>query len=334
MALVTNFNERIKDLAGSLTPADLDSIEQWMVDGCIDVVDRVKKMLPYKTELFTKNTNLSGGSTSLDLQDIGDILYVENNGKEVRIVDKRFKEKLSNSSSIHYSTSNDPAAYISNGYLNFVPSINTSGALSSIPTTYTISNFNANSSSIANFPDQYVGAVILYAAIKVLKRRVLDKVMPTLDISGLSAPANISGIGNNTVAGFGSAPSYDFTGFSNFETALATLIDTSEDIELATAKISEINIIMQNHLNEFNEANVAYQASVNAKIEDLRAASQEDAHILQKHSSEVQRYSAEVGALIQEYTSDIQAYGTHISTLSSQAQALEVDYNRYFEVDA
>ena len=40
MALIS-FKDRIIDLAGSLGSADDNAIQQWIIDGCYDVMDKV-----------------------------------------------------------------------------------------------------------------------------------------------------------------------------------------------------------------------------------------------------------------------------------------------------
>ena len=41
MAKVVNFKNRITDLAGSLGTADDNAIEQWVLDGCYDIIEHV-----------------------------------------------------------------------------------------------------------------------------------------------------------------------------------------------------------------------------------------------------------------------------------------------------
>ena len=44
MAKVTNFKDRIIDLVGSLGTADDNAIEQWLIDGCYDVISKVENV--------------------------------------------------------------------------------------------------------------------------------------------------------------------------------------------------------------------------------------------------------------------------------------------------
>ena len=65
-----------------------------------------------------------------------------------------------------------------------------------------------------------------------------------------------------------SAPTYDNTIASSEFSDLATLIDTEEDSELAAAKVQEINTLMQNELNEFNQENIEFQATIQKETQE------------------------------------------------------------------
>ena len=43
MAAITNFKDRIVDLAGTLITADDNAITQFVLDGCYDTIDKLKK---------------------------------------------------------------------------------------------------------------------------------------------------------------------------------------------------------------------------------------------------------------------------------------------------
>jgi hypothetical protein len=74
---------------------------------------------------------------------------------------------------------------------------------------------------------------------------------------------------------------------------------------------------MQNALNEFNDANVEYQATLQKDIQDAQYSDSHEARKLQKYSSELQVYQAE----IQKHTTDYQ-------WMVGQYQNLMADYQR------
>lgn len=113
----------------------------------------------------------------------------------------------------------------------------------------------------------------------------------------------------------GTVPTYDNNIADSEFTDLAILIDTEEDVELAAAKIQEINAKIQNELNEFNEENIAFQAII-------KKETQEDTLILQKYQADLAVYQAEVGAQVQEYTQKLQR-GTQQYQLDMQNELNE-----------
>ena len=129
-----------------------------------------------------------------------------------------------------------------------------------------------------------------------------------ISASGLSVPTpvfSVPDITTVTVAAPGTAPSYDEAIADTQFSALASLIDTEEDIELAQAKLGEIQALVQNELNQFNEEQVEYSALLqNAVINAQAAAAEaqtEGSSVLQK---EYQEYTSQ----LQKYTADLQKY--------------------------
>ena len=130
---------------------------------------------------------------------------------------------------------------------------------------------------------------------------------------------------------------------------MATLIDTDEDVELATAKLQEIQALMQNELNEFNQANIAYQQDVQEALQELQVAAgeaqkeadftqqtqiQEYASKLQKYQNEIAAYQADVATEVQEYTQNLQADGAGYQWLQGQYAALKAEYDAAFMIAA
>jgi len=105
--------------------------------------------------------------------------------------------------------------------------------------------------------------------------------------------------------------------FSKWWDIASDMIESEEDIELATAQIQKISTYlqayaqeMQNKLNIFNEENVEYQAELQQAVQEIQSVLQKEGQeytaILQKYSSDVQQYQAEVNTVVQEYTQNYQ----------------------------
>jgi hypothetical protein len=100
---------------------------------------------------------------------------------------------------------------------------------------------------------------------------------------------------------------------------------------------------IKNELNNFNDANVEYQAKLQKDIQDAQLSDANEARKLQKYSSEVQTYSAEVGARVQEwvneewnqnfqkyqqdYSSRLQEYGNDIQSYQNEVGKSVQDFS-------
>jgi hypothetical protein len=63
---------------------------------------------------------------------------------------------------------------------------------------------------------------------------------------------------------------------------------------------------IQNELNKFNQENSAFQADLQVSIQNAQLSSTDDSQAIQKYSSELQAYQADMNTEIQEYTQNFQ----------------------------
>ena len=138
----------------------------------------------------------------------------------------------------------------------------------------------------------------------------------------------------------------DFDGnaieFDQWWSTVTHLIEGEEDLELASATLQKISTYinaysqsMQNRLNEFNDANVEYQAKLQEAIQqaqidaqkaqqqsqiDATDAQQEASLLLQKenqeYASKLQKFSAEVAAYQADVNQEAQKVGSSTATAS------------------
>ena len=160
---------------------------------------------------------------------------------------------------------------------------------------------------------------------------------PTIsDLSISLAVPVVPALTSNSVSFSTIAPVYTPPVTSPSFSTVDTFISTDEDIELAGAKIQEINsqigeyqANIQNQLNVFNDANVEYQAELQKAIQNAQLSQTDDAQTLQKYSAEIQAYQAQIGKEVQEYQqsmegdlrvwqaerqTDLQKYGSDIQS--------------------
>ena len=137
---------------------------------------------------------------------------------------------------------------------------------------------------------------------------------PSISDLSITTPVPIPPVlTDNSVSFSTTAPVYTPPVTSPSFGTVDTFISTDEDVELAGAKIQEINAQIgeyqaniQNQLNVFNDANVEYQAELQKAIQNAQLSQSDDAQALQKYSAEIQSYQAQIGKEIQEYQQNME----------------------------
>ena len=121
MAWTSNFRDQINDLSGSLSPADDDAIQQWILDGCYDVLS--KATLKHGEDEVWKFVAKSGSQTSndIDVDEIRTIAAVVLNGVFATKGKWQLKAKYADSNSIYAATANDPIWYLDDSKLSIYP---------------------------------------------------------------------------------------------------------------------------------------------------------------------------------------------------------------------
>jgi len=191
MAWTGNFKDQIDDLAGTLTVTDDAAIQQWILDGCYDVL--TKAIIKNGPEEVWKFVTKSGSVTTADtdVDEIRTIAGVVRNGVFATKGVWGLKAKYADVNSIYAATSNSPIWYLDNDNLSISPTP-TGGEPANyyyVP-EYAITNWNTSTSSVDNYPSEYYYYAMLYGAIQVLSRRMLDSTtptaLPTLSITAVS----------------------------------------------------------------------------------------------------------------------------------------------------
>ena len=97
---------------------------------------------------------------------------------------------------------------------------------------------------------------------------------------------------------------------------MLTYIETDEDVELATAKASEVALRFKRALDQFNSDMQAYQA--------------ENQGELAYYSAEIQNYSAEINAEVQEQQAKVQTETAKYQWLQDRGASLQAEYTAAF----
>ena len=137
---------------------------------------------------------------------------------------------------------------------------------------------------------------------------------PTISDLSITAIAPVApALTNNSVTFSTTAPVYTPPVASPSFSTVDTFISTDEDVELASAKIQEINAQIgeyqaniQNQLNVFNDANVEYQAELQKAIKNADLSQADDSQLMQKYQADLQSYQAQISKEVQEYQQNME----------------------------
>ena len=304
MAWTGNFKTQIEDLAGTLSASDDAAIQQWIVDGCYDVFNKFTSK--YGEEEIFKFAVSSGNQTSntINVDEIRSILGVVRNGVVAVKGEWRLQARYNDSDSIYAATAGSPVWFLDNGITNKILTIFPAPDGSN-PTRYyylpeySVTSWESSTSSIAHYPSEYYYNVMLYASLQVLQRRLLDISSSAVNLRVV--PPDVPSFEDTSLPSFETAPVYDASALlDGFQTSVTGFIN-DEDVELAQVKLQQFQAEVQNELNNFNDANVEYQASINKAMKEADLDNRDDEKALQLYQAEVSEYQAEVQAEVQDF---------------------------------
>ena len=250
MALLS-FQDRITDLAGSLGTADDNALQQWLIDGCYDVITKVTNIAS-PMEFAIKSSSYSA-SMDVSITDIRDIIQVERDNITCKPLDIRKRHLYENPDSLYLLTDDDPGFYILNNKLTVKPNptADKKAYYTYIP-EYSIDSFTGTS-SINNFPNQYYEHVILYAAIKTLDRQLLDLLTNT-DITAAITAAKDAITKSSEYMDSTGATTTNVVGWLNDEDSeMAGTVMSAVSAELSTSQASatEVKLRMSHDLQSY-----------------------------------------------------------------------------------
>ena len=264
---MANFSTQIQALVGTVTESELDD---WCAEGAKEIIN----ILPPKLkEKCMTETTLNNSSPTMDLDGVGNILYVSrlsaNSGGfriPCRKVPSIYAGLTSDSSSLlYYGTVTDPVYWIQStsdvAILNVYPSPEATQTARVYHVAYPTVDASAVS-TIANFPDEAEHLVVLYAAQKALLNKISElEIPPDAFGDGTALTSDASAIGTGQIG-----VDADFLEFDQWFTALGEMIEDDEDIELASAQIEKINayvntwnIQLQGNLAEMQQYMTLFQ---------------------------------------------------------------------------
>ena len=179
MAWTGDFEEKLVDLLGDNSISDPTAAQRWIVDGCYDVLQ--KAIARYGADEIWKFATKSASQEAnhIDIDEIRTIATVVRNSVNATKGNFILKNQYYDEGSIYYATTNAPVWYIDNSKLSIYPSPTALEPANYyyIP-EYTITNWNTGVSSIDNYPSEYYYYAMLYAAMKLLGRKLDEYELP------------------------------------------------------------------------------------------------------------------------------------------------------------
>ena len=320
MAIVINFKDRITDIAGTLTTTDDSALEQWVLDGCYDVVARVSSV-PGLLERFTKRTTLGSSEVSLAVDDIRTIVGVDREGYPARRIPSSLRKDITLSGSMYYvNEDSDPVWYIHDGVLYVKPTVDGGGAFYEYIPEYTVTDFDhpSNTAKIADFPPDFYLHVLHYAAIQLIEREMRDMnniipesvslpVLPLLPV----APTPI-----DTTATHVALPSFPTfnppalaVDMGSIKPGAMYWLETEEDTELVSSALAIISKEIEIYGRDWEKANKEFEIAKNEYdkevefiLKNSEFAEGKIGRDVAKFKDELTLYSSELTAYAQEVT--------------------------------
>ena len=180
------FDTQILDLVNA-TYSDQTAMDGWATDAVKEITNILPPLLKEKC---TTETTLNHSATTMDMDGVGEILYVnrlsaDSGGSRIpcRKVPSMYGELSNDSNSLYKASVTDPVYWIlSSGdaaILNVIPTPTEAQTAIVYHVGYTSVDVSAHS-TIANFPDEAEYLVVLYTAIKVAESLMISEEDPEL----------------------------------------------------------------------------------------------------------------------------------------------------------
>ena len=174
------FKTQIQDIIGDFD--DDVAINQFLTDGAKELINM---MPPLLKEKCTSETTLNNSETTMDMDGVGEILYVnrlsaDSGGSRIpcRKVPSMYGELSNDSNSLYKASATDPVYWILSSsdatILNVIPTPTANQTAIVYHVAYP-SITGSDDSVIANFPDELEYLVVLYASIKIVERQLIEE---------------------------------------------------------------------------------------------------------------------------------------------------------------
>ena len=321
------FVDEVGYYAGS-TSGKNSEISKFLANGVQWVINQIEKTNPDMLPLFASLQTLNDSARTLTLSSNAKIIDVvrrngnATNGEELKCspINAAFRSNAKNVNSIYYASKNSPVYYIDNAILNVLP-VPDNDEIVKISIVLPDTSVAHSDSAIDNFPSELYHAVVLYAAGQLIynKMSASNAKLPT-DLDSDTTPFNaITDLSTSISVSSASLPA----AFNENDVgAVPTLnIQTSLNSEYADALAVAKALIDVDAADDDGGTNaesaVYWLADEDEEMvqSTLNTAAQE----LQRASSYLAKFQADINKEVQEFTVDMQTYQAKVAEESAKA---------------
>lgn len=355
------FIDDIGYYSGSTTGKNTE-VSKFLANGVQYIISVIEKSNPDMLPLFASVQTLNNSATTLALNTNSKIIDVVrktgSSGEDLKCspINAAFRSNAANTDSIYFASKNSPVYYVNNAVLNVlpIPDANETATISIVLPDTSVAH---SDSTIDNFPSELYHGVVLYAAGQLIhnKMTAVNAKLPTdLDadttsfnkISDIAGSISLIGLPSFTAASKSLPSTVDIASSlpANYlvNTTLPTLnISTSHNAEyldaLEMAKdLIDVGIVTNEDSGTSDDA-TPQSAGYWLKEEDpemvsanLATAAQE----LQRASSYLAKFQADINKEVQEFTVDMQTYQAEIAEEQAKASVAAAKVQTELAVDS
>ena len=321
------FVDEVGYYAGS-TSRKNSEVSKFLANGVQWVINQIEKTNADMLPLFASLQTLNDSAKTLTLGSNAKIIDVvrrngnATNGEELKCspINAAFRSNAKNVDSIYYASKNSPVYYIDNAVLNVLP-VPDNDEIVKISIVLPDTSVAHSDSAIDNFPSELYHAVVLYAAGQLIynKMSASNAKLPT-DLDSDTTPFNaITDLSTSISVSSASLPA----AFNESDVgAVPTLnIQTSLNSEYADALAVAKALIDVDAADDDGGTNaesaVYWLADEDEEMvqSTLNTAAQE----LQRASSYLAKFQADINKEVQEFTVDMQTYQAKVAEESAKA---------------
>jgi len=183
------------------------------------------------------------------------LLEVNRDGYSAKLIPSGLVQQSNDPNSIHFATKRSPAYFIKSGNIYIRPFVNGYEQGEIIGLVYPIVKYNMKSTT--DLPIQAEDFIVIGAARKYLVRSMYEEFAQLP--AGITKPS-IAGTTEELTTTLSTANSK--TDFSDWFEVAGDMIQTDEDVELASAQLQKIGTYIQTHQEELSAKNTVFSSAL------------------------------------------------------------------------